>query len=101
MEAPIGDVANPQEYRIPMRTCDITIDTRRFRCDKSGSARRTTLGYNGWERTTSTTSRAMIGGSFIKEDMVRPKDSGDEDRFGVEYLNTRTGLLDSTSRIYG
>ncbi|KAL0772533.1 hypothetical protein Bca101_037684 [Brassica carinata] len=31
---------------------------------------RTKLGYNGWERTTSTTSRAMIGGSFIKEDMV-------------------------------
>ena len=43
----------------------------------------------------------MIGGSFIKEDMVRPKDSGDKDRFGVEYLNTRTGLLESTSRIYG
>ncbi|WZZ33298.1 hypothetical protein YC2023_016699 [Brassica napus] len=53
-------------------------------CDKSGSARRTTLGYNGWEHTTSTTSRVMIGGSFIKENMVRPKDSEDEDMFGAE-----------------
>ena len=65
------------------------------------SARRTTLGYRGWKRTTSTTSRAIIGGSFIKEDMVRPRDSGDEDMFGVEYLNTRPGLLDLTSRICG
>ncbi|WZY94919.1 hypothetical protein YC2023_067248 [Brassica napus] len=65
----------------PRGTCDIAITTRRFRCDKSGSARRTTLGYNGWEHTTSTTSRAMIRGSFIKENMVRPKD---EDMFGAE-----------------
>ncbi|KAG5384618.1 hypothetical protein IGI04_036088 [Brassica rapa subsp. trilocularis] len=65
----------------PRGTCDIAITTRRFRCDKSGSARRTTLGYNGWEHTTSTTSRAMIGGSFIKEKMVRPKD---EDMFEMQ-----------------
>ncbi|KAG5388532.1 hypothetical protein IGI04_030073 [Brassica rapa subsp. trilocularis] len=65
----------------PRGTCNIAITTRQFRCDKSGSVRRTTLGYNGWERTTST---AMIGGSFIKENMVRPKDSEDEDMFGAE-----------------
>uniref|UniRef100_M4DN17 Uncharacterized protein n=1 Tax=Brassica campestris TaxID=3711 RepID=M4DN17_BRACM len=68
----------------PRGTCVFAITTRRFRCDKSGSARRTTLGYNGWENTTSTTSRAMIGGSFIKENIIRPKDSEDEDMFGAE-----------------
>ena len=43
----------------------------------------------------------MIGGSFIKENMIRPKDSEDEDMFGAEQLNTKLGLLDSTSRICG
>ncbi|WZZ27732.1 hypothetical protein YC2023_011133 [Brassica napus] len=74
----------PSHTQSPRETCDIAITTRQFCCDKSGSARRTTLGYNGWEHTTSTTSRVMIGGSFIKENMVRPKDSEDEDMFGAE-----------------
>ncbi|KAG5374297.1 hypothetical protein IGI04_042386, partial [Brassica rapa subsp. trilocularis] len=79
---PIDEANQASHTQSPRGTCDIAITTRRFRCDKSGSARRTTLGYNGWEHTTITTSRTMIEGSFIKENMVRPKDIKDEDMFG-------------------
>ncbi|KAG2269029.1 hypothetical protein Bca52824_063584 [Brassica carinata] len=43
----------------------------------------------------------MIRGPFIKEDMVRPGDPRGKYMLGVEELNTKPGLMDSTSRTRG